>query len=307
MPTILGSPARPLLAMVLALDLVPADLRSLYASRLVAAIDAAGGALATGIHGTRFLLPALCDTGHVDVAYAVLSRRDYPSWQYSIDQGATTIWERWDESTLEHGLQTPTLNSMNHPALGSVAEWMHAYVAGLRPADDRLEIRPYPGGGMSSVSSTTTVRGSLAGSTWRIDGSEIELRCTVPPGVEAVVRAPTGSQAGPHRGWERYVAGPGEWTFLAPWDVSWRPGDVGPGLLVRHRSLIGCAGRQPPSAFQVFGPQMPSGASWHPACKRVSAPCVPWPNTPSRLAGLSAITPLALVSSACISVTSAPR
>ena len=42
------------------------------ASRLVAAIDAAGGALDTGIHGTRFLLPALCDTGHVDVAYALL-------------------------------------------------------------------------------------------------------------------------------------------------------------------------------------------------------------------------------------------
>ena len=119
---------------------------------------------------------------------------------------------------------------MNHPALGSVAEWMHAYVAGLRPADDRLEIRPYPGGGLSSASSTTNVRGSLAGSTWRIDGSEIELRCTVPPGVEATVCVPT-TKAGSDRGWEPHVAGPGGWTFRAPWDASWRPGDVGPGLL----------------------------------------------------------------------------
>jgi alpha-L-rhamnosidase len=218
------------LAMALALDLVPSELQPLCASRLVAAIDAAGGALATGIHGTRFLLPALCDTGHVDVAYALLTRRDYPSWQYSIEQGATTIWERWDGSTIEHGLQTPSLNSMNHPALGSVAEWMHAYVAGLRPADDRLEIRPYPGGGLSSALSKTNVRGSLAASTWRIDGSEIELRCTVPPGVEAIICVPS-TRAASHRGWEQHAAGPGEWTFRAPWDVSWRPGDVGHGLL----------------------------------------------------------------------------
>ena len=218
------------LAMALALDLVPADRRPLCASRLVAAIGGADGALATGIHGTRFLLPALCDTGHVDIAYALLNRRDYPSWQFSIDQGATTIWERWDGSTLEHGLQTPALNSMNHPALGSVAEWMHAYVAGLRPAGDRLEIRPYPGGGLSSATSTTKVGGSLAGSTWRIDGGEIELRCIVPPGVEAVVYVPT-TEADADRGWEPHLAGPGEWTFRAPWDVGWRPGDTGAGVL----------------------------------------------------------------------------
>ena len=119
---------------------------------------------------------------------------------------------------------------MNHPALGSVAEWMHAYVAGLRPADDRLEVRPYPGGGLSTASATTKVRGSLTGSAWRIDGSEIELRCTVPRGVEATVWVPT-TKAGSDRGWEPHVAGPGAWTFRARWDASWRPGDVGPGLL----------------------------------------------------------------------------
>jgi alpha-L-rhamnosidase len=218
------------LAMALALGLVPSELQPLCATRLVAAIDAAGGALATGIHGTRFVLPALCDTSHVDVAYALLTRRGYPSWQYSIDQGATTIWERWDGSTIEHGLQTPALNSMNHPALGSVAEWMHAYVAGLRPADDRLEIRPYPGGGLSGASTETHVRGSLAGSSWRIDGGEIELRCTVPPGVEATVYVPS-TRAVADRGWERHTVGPGEWGFRAPWDVSWRPGVAGHGLL----------------------------------------------------------------------------
>ena len=78
-------------------------------------------------------------------------RTDYPSWQHSIEHGATTVWERWDGYVDGSGFQTPAMNSMNHPALGSVAEWLHAYVAGLRPGSRAVQIRPYPGGGLTNA------------------------------------------------------------------------------------------------------------------------------------------------------------
>ena len=34
--------------------------------------------------------------GYLDEAYLMLLRREPPSWLYQVDQGATTVWERWD-------------------------------------------------------------------------------------------------------------------------------------------------------------------------------------------------------------------
>lgn len=48
-----------------------------------------------------------------------------------IEHGATTIWERWDGRTSEHGFTSPAMNSFNHYALGSVGEWLYRFVLGI--------------------------------------------------------------------------------------------------------------------------------------------------------------------------------
>ena len=48
--------------------------------------------------GTRYLLQVLSDLGHSDVALAIATQTDYPSWGYMIGQGATTLWENWQTS-----------------------------------------------------------------------------------------------------------------------------------------------------------------------------------------------------------------
>jgi len=230
----IGLAGQTALALALAFDLVPAGLRAECGDRLVAAIADAGGSLTTGIHGTRALLPALCDTGHVDVAYALLLRREYPSWGFSIDQGATTMWERWDAVTTsaagERQLQTPALNSMNHPALGSVAEWLHAYVAGVRPGPRRCEVRPFPGGGLGRAGTRTVVAAGAVAASWALGDGEIVVEGTVPDGATAAVFVPS---VGPAAigGWEAHEVGAGSWSFRAAWSPSWRPGDSGAGLL----------------------------------------------------------------------------
>ena len=62
-----------------------------------------GYKLSTGFLGTSILNQTLSAEGMDDLAYDLLLQRENPSWLYSVDQGATTIWERWDSYTKEGG------------------------------------------------------------------------------------------------------------------------------------------------------------------------------------------------------------
>ena len=90
-----------------------------------------GNRLSTGFIGTSILNQTLSEVGADDMAYTLLLQHDYPSWLYSVDQGATTIWENWDSYTLENGFKDPGMNSFNHYAYGAVGEWLYRYVAGI--------------------------------------------------------------------------------------------------------------------------------------------------------------------------------
>ena len=58
--------------------------------------------LQTGFLGTSILMATLTENGMADIAYELLYQRKNPSWLYSIDNGATTIWERWNSYMIEH-------------------------------------------------------------------------------------------------------------------------------------------------------------------------------------------------------------
>ena len=92
-----------------------------------------GCKLTCGFLGIRFLLPTFCDIGRSDIAYHLITNTDYPGWGYSICNGATTIWERWDSYTEEKGIRKG-MNSFNHYSLGSCTEWMCDYCLGIRPS-----------------------------------------------------------------------------------------------------------------------------------------------------------------------------
>ncbi|MDL2234291.1 glycoside hydrolase family 78 protein [Ruminococcaceae bacterium OttesenSCG-928-L11] len=124
-------------ALVVALhfDLAPEQLRPRLAQALKAKLEASDVHLTTGFVGTPYLCPALCENGLEDLAYTLLLNEDYPSWLYEVNMGATTIWERWN-SVLEDGSISSTgMNSLNHYAYGSIAEWMFRYMCGLNPDD----------------------------------------------------------------------------------------------------------------------------------------------------------------------------
>jgi alpha-L-rhamnosidase len=113
-----------------------------------------------------------------------------------IDQGATTVWERWDGWTADRGFQTAWMNSFNHYALGAVGEWLYRFVLGLEQAPEsagfgRLIVRPHPGGELTwARGSYRSVRG-LISSGWSVSGERFTLRVELPPNVTASVRVPS--------------------------------------------------------------------------------------------------------------------
>ncbi|MGH3299536.1 MAG: alpha-L-rhamnosidase C-terminal domain-containing protein, partial [Trebonia sp.] len=183
------------------MGLIPDDLRSATAGHLVAAIEAADSHLTTGFVGVSYLLPVLSSTGHADVAYRLLAQRTLPSWRYMLDNGATTIWERWDGRTGEAGLQSPLMNSFNHYSLGSVGEWLYRFVLGIDQEPGtagfgRLLLRPHPGDPLRwARGSYMSVRGTVS-TSWERSGGRFTFRAEVPPNVRASVRVPSARAAG---------------------------------------------------------------------------------------------------------------
>lgn len=102
--------------------------------------------ICAGFLGIRFILPVLCEVGLTDLAYQLLCNTSFPSWGYSIVNGATTVWEHWDSYTVENGFKDPIMNSFNHYSLGSCEEWFYEYALGIKPLQagfQRLKIQPY--------------------------------------------------------------------------------------------------------------------------------------------------------------------
>lgn len=182
--------------LALGFDLMPQELSPAAAKLLVDNImNKRHGHLSTGFLGVRLLNPVLTSMGYTDVAYKLLLNDTFPSWGYSIRQGATTIWERWDGYTKEKGFQDPGMNSFNHYSLGSVGEWIYSVVGGIRsssPGYGTIEINPIPGGGITWAKTRyESIRGPIACSWSTVKGFSMDV--TIPSNTTALVFVPAAS------------------------------------------------------------------------------------------------------------------
>ena len=181
--------------LALHMNMLPNELRLKAAEYLVDNIHDLDWHLSTGFVGCGYVTPVLTEMGYDDVAYRLLLNDTFPSWGYSIKQGATTIWERWDGWTEEKGFQDPRMNSFNHYSFGSIVEWMYRYMAGIQlhpdvPGYKRFIVRPYPGGGMDHVNAVyQSIHGTII-SEWRWIGKKFTLTVSVPVNTTAEVFVP---------------------------------------------------------------------------------------------------------------------
>jgi alpha-L-rhamnosidase len=182
-------------AFALYLDLVPAEHKKAVLESLVRNIEEHDFHVTTGNLTTKYLIDVLTENGRGDIAYALVTQRTYPSWGYMLDNGATTIWERWEHVTsgeLAH------MGSHNHPMYGAVGSWFYRYLGGVdvdeASADAAgfsvIRVKPHLVDGVSEVAcSLDTVKGEVA-VHWTRSDTEIILDVTVPANSRAIVYVP---------------------------------------------------------------------------------------------------------------------
>ena len=185
-------------ALALAFGVATEEMRPKMIERLRACIETYGGHLSTGIHASHRVMLALSEAGYHEEANRLLNLRTVPSWGYMIDQGATTIWERWDGYVKGRGFQSRGMNSFNHWAIGAVGEWVWQTLVGINPDESEpgfrhVTIRPLPDARTAQVDGTyESVRGRIrVKSDLDATTGNYALDVELPPGMTATVVVPT--------------------------------------------------------------------------------------------------------------------
>ncbi len=135
----------------------------------------------TGILATPLLLDVLTQHGRVDLAYTLMTQRDFPSFGNMIENGATTIWETWLGDA-----------SHSHPMFGSVCQWLYQSLGGISPDDafpgfKHSIIRPHPVKSLQFVNASyPSIYGDIE-SKWKWKNDDYVLNVTVPPNTSATV------------------------------------------------------------------------------------------------------------------------
>lgn len=162
--------------------------------------------LQTGFLGTSILMATLTENGMEDIAYELLFQRKNPSWLYSVDNGATTIWERWNSYMVKEGMGPKGMNSFNHYAYGCVCEWIWETCAGIasdpaQPGFKHIIMKPIPDKRLGHINAEYQSAAGLIKSAWRYEGDQWIWDFTIPEGATASVTLPGETEA------KEYAAG----------------------------------------------------------------------------------------------------
>lgn len=162
------------------------------ADQLADMVRACGTKLQTGFVGTPYLLHVLSDYGHTDLAWDLLLRTKYPSWLYPVTKGATTIWEHWDGIMEDGNFWSKDMNSYNHYAYGSVADWVYGVAAGILPRKDapgyaKVTIAPHPDKRLDWLRAELDTRHGHISSFWTKEDDSWRYEITVPVEADIVI------------------------------------------------------------------------------------------------------------------------
>ena len=164
--------------------LVEEKYRPQVENALLAAIEKNKRFLDYGILGSKYVPNMLTDMGRTDVAYAMATQTEFPSYGHWIKQGATTLWERWQGDY-----------SHNHIMFGDVSAWMFKALAGINPDPDqpgfkRVIIRPQPVNGLDWVRAEHESPYGMIRIAWQNHGDVFKLTISVPVNTTGEVWLP---------------------------------------------------------------------------------------------------------------------
>ena len=184
-------------ALVLKFGLCEEKDRQRFADRLAEMIRENGNRMTTGFLGTPYLLHALTENGHADVAYDLLFQEQNPSWLFSVNHGATTIWEHWNGIKEDGSFWSKDMNSFNHYAYGSVYDWIFGKAVGIEPVDSapayrEITLAPHPDSRLGYADGSIDTQFGTIRSHWYYKDDSVYYEFTIPSGVTAHLTLPSG-------------------------------------------------------------------------------------------------------------------
>ncbi len=150
--------------------------------------------LNTGFLGTPYLLHALSDNGYEDIAYELLFSEKFPSWLYSVNKGATTMWEHWDGVKEDGNFWSDNMNSFNHYAYGAVFDWIFKNACGISIDEAKgagykyVVIEPKIDKRLGFVKSSVDTRCGKLELNWYINSDGVHYEITIPDGMTALLK-----------------------------------------------------------------------------------------------------------------------
>ncbi len=171
--------------------------RKPLADALASLIRKNNGLMSTGLVGTPYLLHALSDNGYATLAYRLLFEERIPSWLYSVNRGATTIWEHWNGIKEDGSFWSSRMNSFNHYVMGSVYDWIFGNTVGIRPIEPayrKVLISPLPDARFGFVRASIRTRCGKISVHWYYKGEKVYYELDIPDGIEAHLRLPSGRE-----------------------------------------------------------------------------------------------------------------
>ena len=176
-------------AFALRLGLIPKEYEQKTAEKMKDDLITNNYKITTGNLCTRYLFDMLAEYGYIDTAWELITRQEYPSYGFMIQNEATTIWERFELKL------NPGMNSHNHPMYGAADYWFYAYLAGVKPvspAFDEFTVEPYYPDKLLSLNAVIdTVKGDIS-IRWVKQYGKLWLYVTVPFGAEANIKTREG-------------------------------------------------------------------------------------------------------------------
>ena len=147
-----------------------------------------------GFVGSTIMNCVLAEHGMTDRAYDLLFYEGFPGWLYSVNLGATTIWERWNSVLPDGSVSGTGMNSLNHYAYGSVTEFLYRYAAGIIPAEPgfrSVKIAPKPEIRLGHLECSYDSASGKYVSNWKIcEDGMLSFHIEIPFGCEAELQLP---------------------------------------------------------------------------------------------------------------------
>ena len=163
---------------------------------LVNLIHECGDKLSTGFLGTPYLLYALSDNNCADIAYSLLFEEGYPSWLYSVNKGATTMWEHYDSIKEDGSFWYESMNSFNHYAYGSVFGWIFNNSVGINivePSYKEIIIKPLIDKRLGYVDCLFKTKYGKIKVYWNVNSdNKVSYKISVPKGIKATIELDDG-------------------------------------------------------------------------------------------------------------------